>query len=325
MASHMNATTIETLPTGYTLRSPREEDIPAIRTLLREADDAEFGQHDDWTVEDILADWKTIDPALDAWLVLTPEGALAGYATVFNQGSGKIFGDGYVHPSQFGLGIGTALIHLCESRAREMVDSAPEGARVSIGFGANGLNEEAGALFAHEGYAPIRNFYRMRIDMTEEPEAPVWPEGVTLRTLKTGEEELADQRAVFEAVEEAFSDHWGHEPRDLEYWREHTFGAPWWDPLLVYLVREGDEPVAATVNAVRFGAGWIGTLGTLEPWRGRGLGRALLLMSFAEFRRRGETRVALAVDAGNETGATHLYESVGMRVAWQADVWEKRL
>jgi hypothetical protein len=35
--------------------------------------------------------------------------------------------------------------------------------------------------------------------------------------------------------------------------------------------------------------------------------------------------VSLAVDAGNETGATHLYESVGMRVVWQADVYEKRL
>ena len=74
-----------------------------------------------------------------------------------------------MHPTQHERGIGTALIHLCESRAREMVDSAPEGARVSIGFGANGRNEEAGALFTHEGYAPIRNFYRMRIDMTEAP------------------------------------------------------------------------------------------------------------------------------------------------------------
>ena len=49
----MNATTIETLPTSYTLRAPREEDIPAILALLRDSDDAEFGQHDDWTAEDI--------------------------------------------------------------------------------------------------------------------------------------------------------------------------------------------------------------------------------------------------------------------------------
>ena len=49
----MNATTIETLPTGYMLRAPREEDIPAILALLRDSDDAEFGQHDDWTAADI--------------------------------------------------------------------------------------------------------------------------------------------------------------------------------------------------------------------------------------------------------------------------------
>jgi len=35
--------------------------------------------------------------------------------------------------------------------------------------------------------------------------------------------------------------------------------------------------------------------------------------------------MSLGVDAGNETGATRLYESVGMRAVWQADVWEKRL
>jgi mycothiol synthase len=93
----------------------------------------------------------------------------------------------------------------------------------------------------------------------------------------------------------------------------------------VYLVREGDEVVAAEINAIRFGYGWVGTIGTRAPWRGRGLGRALLLAAFGELYRRGEKRIGLAVDAGNETGATHLYESVGMRIAWQANVYEKRV
>jgi hypothetical protein len=52
---------------------------------------------------------------------------------------------------------------------------------------------------------------------------------------------------------------------------------------------------------------------------------ALLLSAFREFYRRGQTRVALALDAGNDTGAPQLYESVGMRIAWQADVYEKRV
>ena len=44
-----------------------------------------------------------------------------------------------------------------------------------------------------------------------------------------------------------------------------------------------------------------------------------------EFHRRGQRRIDLTVDAANETGATHLYESVGMRAASQYDVYEKRL
>ena len=106
--------------------------------------------------------------------------------------------------------------------------------------------------------------------------------------------------------------------------RAHASATATVDPSLVYLVRDGDEVVAAEVNAVRFGAGWVDTIGIAKPWRRHGLGRALLLQAFGELYRRGERRVALAVDAGNETGATHLYESVGMRVAWQADVYEKR-
>ncbi len=135
-----------------------------------------------------------------------------------------------------------------------------------------------------------------------------------------GEEEI-----LHDVLEEAFAEHWGHEPRDLDTWRTTVFGQEWWDPSLAYLVREGDEVVAGSINAARFGMGWIESLGTRRAWRGRGLGPALLLLAFGELYGRGERRIGLGVDAGNETGATHLYESVGMRVAWQADVYEKRV
>jgi ribosomal protein S18 acetylase RimI-like enzyme len=178
----------------------------------------------------------------------------------------------------------------------------------------------AGRLLEGRGYGPVRRFYRMQIDLDLPPPPPEWPDGFEVATYRPGDE------AILHAVtEEAFAEHWGHHERDLEDWRQYTSGASWWDPSLVYLVRSGDDVVAASVNALRFGSGWVGTIGTLRPWRGRGLGRALLLQAFGEFHRRGEPRVSLAVDAGNETGATHLYESVGMRVVWQADVYEKHL
>jgi len=60
-------------------------------------------------------------------------------------------------------------------------------------------------------------------------------------------------------------------------------------------------------------------------WRGRGYGRALLLQTFRDFRRRGITRATLGVDASNATGATRLYERAGMRVLNEDVVYEKDL
>jgi ribosomal protein S18 acetylase RimI-like enzyme len=54
------------------------------------------------------------------------------------------------------------------------------------------------------------------------------------------------------------------------------------------------------------------------------LGSALLLASFSEFGRRGATRVGLAVDAENLTGAVALYERVGMSPVRRYDIYEKR-
>ena len=51
-----------------------------------------------------------------------------------------------------------------------------------------------------------------------------------------------------------------------------------------------------------------------RAWRKQGLGEALLLHSFATFRKRGYTRATLGVDASSPTGATRLYERAGMRV-----------
>ena len=55
-------------------------------------------------------------------------------------------------------------------------------------------------------------------------------------------------------------------------------------------------------------------LGVRRAWRRQGLGEALLLHAFAEFRRRDITRGTLGVDASSATGATRLYERAGMSV-----------
>ena len=62
-----------------------------------------------------------------------------------------------------------------------------------------------------------------------------------------------------------------------------------------------------------------------RPWRKRGLGEALLLHAFNEFYKRGMLTIGLGVDASNPTGATRLYQKVGMTVAVEDVLYEKEL
>jgi phosphinothricin acetyltransferase len=57
----------------------------------------------------------------------------------------------------------------------------------------------------------------------------------------------------------------------------------------------------------------------------RGIGRALLLTAFDALRRRGIAAAELGVDSESPTGATRLYESVGMRTVRASEWWQKRL
>lgn len=309
------------IPPGYALRRPSREDIPAILDLIAAHDIAHTGTADAWTEEDILEGWQRLDPQRDSFLIIAPDGNLAGYADAQDSGFGQLNIDGYVHPAHWGRGIGTALVRLGEARLRERVPLAPDGARVVISNGVMLNDEVAHRLLEGEGYRLVRGFWRMAIELDAEPQAPVWPAGITLRTLQPGR----DEHAVFECVEEAFQDHWGHVPRSFEQWITRTARSDF-DPSLWLLAEaESGELAGVALNARRPDCGWVNTLAVRRPWRRQGLGGALLRQAFVELWRRGERTVMLGVDAQSLTGATRLYEQAGMHVAAQYALFEKEL
>ena len=186
------------------------------------------------------------------------------------------------------------------------------------------IDEVLSRAYERGGYRVIRHSFEMRIDLPEAIEEPAWPEGITLRTY-----EPRDELRVYEAGNEAFEDHWDFHRSTLEEWRRYGPEREAFDASLWWIAEDADEVAAVCQNWWHFSGdktfGWIGTLGVRRPWRKRGLGRGLLLHSFADFKRRGATRVGLGVDAENTTGAVRLYESVGMVVARRNDTWEKPL
>jgi mycothiol synthase len=144
-----------------------------------------------------------------------------------------------------------------------------------------------------------------------------------MRTFQPG-----DEHAVYETHQETFKDLWEHVRRPYDEWAHWFLSADAHYPDLWFLAFDRERLVgvglcAPDQNQPR--VGWVHILGVLRSWRGRGLGHALLLHAFHEFRRRGFERVVLGVDAESPTGAHRLYEGAGMRVLHRWDTYEKVL
>lgn len=291
------------------VRPPTPADAEAVAGLVASYD-AFHDTTEETTADHLRDEWRELDLERDAWLIEV-DGRLAGYACVYGRGTERLTTDGYVHPELVGRGVGSAIVRLAEARARERGASRLHNATLH--------DDAAGcALFETNGYAFVRAFLRMSVELDAPPPVPEVPEGLRLAPFDRG-----DERPVHAALEEAFEDHWEHTPQDYETWARRRADS---DRTLWWVVKDGDEIAGVAVNDwKRFGAGWVGMLATRRPWRGRGVAQALLLASFGEFFRRGERTVALGVDATNPTGAVRVYERVGMHTIWRADVYEKHL
>jgi mycothiol synthase len=299
-------------PAPFTGRPATLDDAPAVAELLRAYEAAHTDYPEDISGADIRDWWRTFDLDRDSLLLHAPDGRLAA-SSLARVRLDRMFADSYVHPDFKGRGLGSFLIDRAEALAPKL---GPDWVRVSALAG----DREARELLERRGYTTIRRFYRMLIDLDGPPPAPAWPEGITVSSFRPGEE-----RTYHEVHEESFEDHWDHESRTFEEWSRRTLEGETSDPSLLFLARAGGEPVGVVFCSRKFGRGWVDVLGVRRAWRGRGIGAALLRHGFAVLYERGERHVALGVDAESPTGATRLYEREGMRVASQADLWEKQL
>jgi mycothiol synthase len=299
-------------PEGFTLRDVTDADAPVVADVMN-AYDAEFGTGEVVSERDVRSSWVDIGDRGTASLAVDTDGEVAGYVEIFLRGE-ETGVDGYVRPADFGRGLGAAFVSLGERRASELGSQ-------SVVAGTLAADHRATDLFTGRGWKHERVFLRMAIDLRGDERHPEPPAGLALRRFR-----LEDARAFHAAKEEAFADHWNQRAEEFDEYRRRAIDADDFDPTLWWVVEDGDE-IAAVIRctAKRFGAGWVNSVGVRPHWRRRGLGELLLRTAFAEFARRGERRVALGVDAQNATGATRLYDRVGMQIVFHANVFRKEL
>ena len=286
----------------FRLRPAKWADVESVAALTLAVCTADGDPSVAISLEDLRQYWKEPGFHLDTntWVAENADGKIVGYEELYNRhGSAAFEGDGYVHPDFLDQGIGTALLRKLEIRAREEMKQAEPDLRVTIRNTMGISDTRPRELHENEGYVPIRFSWRMKIRLDAPPIILSLPDGLEYRPF------VADEHAhpVFEAVDEAFRDHWGHLPMKYENWVVHNLEREGFDPSLWYVAWDGDQVAGVSLCRYQTEMGWVGTLGVRRPWRKRGLGLSLLTHSFGEFFRRGTQTVGLGVDAESQTGA----------------------
>jgi mycothiol synthase len=304
------------LPDGYGIRAPAPSDVDAVAAVVV-ADELDGGGQVVLGEDFVQAEWSRVsDLAKDAWVAVDGSGVIVGYAQVALEEPDVAQSWGVVHPGHRGQGIGTSLLDRVEGRAAELA-STPSSLRFRHAINAD--DDAAAAMLRSRGLGPAHHFWHMQIDLVEPLEPGPAPDGIDIDGIDPDE----DLAAIHALLDEAFTDDRSHHPAPFDRWVEEETSTPGYDPTLWLLARDTDVPVGVLTASAAQDRGWVDYLAVSASHRGRGIGAALLRRSFTMLAERDVSRVLVSVDAQNPTGATAVYERVGMRIVNAWDQWER--
>ncbi len=277
----------------------------------------------DW----VVAPWRAAGANLDRdfGVITTDAGeVVACFLLEFEPPYEDVFALGGVAASHHGRGLGTAIAAEIERRAAILAAQSPAADEVTLSMGSLADEPRVAAILTAHGYAEIRRFLTMEIefDGPRPPAAP--PTGVVLKPLAPGQEQ-----AVHALMTAAFKDHWGGGMESEErFLKRHVHGEVF-QPELWRLAWQDGRLVGALVGeptaTQRPEYGYVALVGVPREERGRGIGEALMRSAFDGFAAIGKRGAFLIVDSESTTGATRLYERVGMTAEPQYATWRKTL
>jgi mycothiol synthase len=290
------------------LRAARLEDVDGAYEVAAARARAD-GTIEHLNAIDLRRSWERLDLAREAW-VAEEDGTVVAAACLARDSAGASV---LVRPESTGRGIGTALREAVEARA------ATRGGVVRQHVPDS--NPAARALLEGAGYVDVHQYASMLLELDGALPEPRVPEGIELRPFVAGH----DERPLHDVDIAAFGGQRDYEPVPFEVFRARYIEAPSTLPHASPLAWEGDRLLGYALNQRRGpGIGVVAILAVAPDAQRRGLGRALLLRSFALLREAGATTAGLGVASYNDP-ARALYESAGMRQAYVMHRYEKRL
>jgi mycothiol synthase len=298
-----------------------EADIPEMTRIANAAIEADRVQ-ERLTQQQMGIDLRPeerFDPATDL-RVAEVDGTMVGFCKVefidTNDGLREYRSWCEVDPPWRRRRVGSTLLGSATERITELAASHDVDRPRVAGAWVADTDAGAAALLKANGYQPARWFFHMKRNLADPIELPPLPQGIEVRPVTRD-----DAHRLFLADQEAFIDHWGGIDASDAAFQKWIDDADF-DPSLHVVAFDGDEIAGAVINAIygeanaKLGVlhGWLDSVFTRRPWRGRGLARALVARSLVAIRDRGMTEGILGVDADNETGALGVYTDNGFYV-----------
>jgi mycothiol synthase len=301
-------------PDGFDARRPSIDDLDAIWRLTQACDIDVLG-FSDWSAAEVREQLESPrGPAASHQWVVTTGAEIVGWGLAMDQAGGAIDVDWYVQPGLARNPYFTVAGRLVDALLHDIEDRARTTSRTTVRLetGAYRQHTQRADELAALGFEHERTFFRMARPVDPDEHFAALPAGIAIRPGGDTEDE---RRVMYDILETAFADHFNHHGRAFDEWwidqRNHA-GID----LARWRIAEVDGvPVGACAASDRYldqNDGYIGSLGVLREGRGRGVAKALLAEAFASYRDAGRSRVLLHVDSESPTGATKLYESVGM-------------
>ena len=307
---------------GVTIRMGSEDQDQDIKQQIEIFNATKDVLGANWTIqpEDLVSEYQVrehFDPTTQSWLA-EKDGETVGVAECYwfdlPLEKRRVMRVGVNWRKEFfGTPMPNILFELAEGKCQEMAAKMETDLNLVFSSWTMKNAQKRHDVFKAHGYTPVRYFFNMTRDNQKALADYPLPDGIVIRGAEENE-----YRKVFEAIEEAFKDHWGwSESTEEQYqeWIKHRH----FQPELWKIAWDGDEVAGTVLNYVdeveneeyNRKRGYTETICVRRQWRGKGIAKAIIAESIRMFTTMGMEECALGVDAENPSGALKLYQDLG--------------
>jgi mycothiol synthase len=300
-----------------------EEDLSFLSRMLTEIESIDRDGED--TSEEYLRAslaWPNYHPDQGVW-VAELDGKLVGYGVALEQPSQRCTIYVVIHPSQRRKGLGSQLLALTLSRARDV------GAKNVLVY-ANEHNQASDLFLNHHNFQAVGSSGSLKLPAQAETPSAEFPTGFTLKRYS----EVNDPLILRQALNQCYLGMWGHQHNDnpSEEERKSPRFLNYYSPDDILLLFDEKNSIIGICSlksqGKREGDGELSDLldgpGIIQESREQGYQRPLVLAGIDHLRKKGTRPITLEFWGDNEN-ALNIYRSIGFEMVNRYIAYHKEL